>query len=859
MTMQDPWNWTVDDVIRHLGSSTDLLVHTLFRTRLAYFERALRGNGIDGKQLLGSTEETMVAMKSVGLHDYDMISKMVRTIDRLRAISPGYLGHLSAKIRASNPSAMVSDQPVVRPDATTSTPQARRPSLTLTNEIFHTPDSYPRSEYTSPRNTAPKRRVNVTTTRSSDTFLGSKLPIDNIFFGVNKNTLRQYTTANHIDDGSDDDETPGDFVLLPTSSTHISAGKKAFVARRMRFLHRTTPQRLTKNKALIQPYPQRLAMSRASKVMMITVQGDAATMSVRHSDDLERPVDPEQEESNQWDWLLAKWKNTADDQELPIYNAAELEDDSDGSLEDEIERDEAEDQAAKRRQLSKETVEKLVEKYIDTQGDDWEWTKRNKCQAKAYKLWHTTLGAGRQQQVTLQKANIAHLSARLGKIREGIEEELWTKEDLLMKQCEAMHQTCSDLMEARHLLKVLESSERPERPHARSITESRTSRKIGSDDEESLQSASDVDTLEDFIEHDEDAHLAPPRRHRSPQIRPRDDSTTAHNHDMLAPNVGRGDVQAIPNSPASSSGAISPSPEYEVIDLTKSSPPVTPEKPRMTLQAISQDDNRDHALPAELTNPNPHLATDAQIRSWSWEDLKNNDDSRRLVMKIVIELEAKTRGAVFDRFRQLEYDVFREEVKNSLNTLVNGSHKVRGLTENDSRIALINAKLWCSFRELEQRYSQGVPEHILMICQNLKGLNALHDFMRDWDENRHRLANEEEVIILDKRGKSNKGKLGKANSKTKEVRRQLKSGQERIAEQEENKRQLLSSATFDVNVDIPINLTKKEDEPFIMINKHIAHAIKPHQVEGVQFMWRELIKSSEGCLLAHTSQSALNF
>ena len=428
-----------------------------------------------------------------------------------------------------------------------------------------------------------------------------------------------------------------------------------------------------------------------------------------------------------------------------------------------------------------------------------------------------------------------------------------------MKQCEAMHQTCSDLMEARHLLKVLESSERPERPHARSITESRTSRKIGSDDEESLQSASDVDTLEDFIEHDEDAHLAPPRRHRSPQIRPRDDSTTAHNHDMLAPNVGRGDVQAIPNSPASSSGAISPSPEYEVIDLTKSSPPVTPEKPRMTLQAISQDDNRDHALPAELTNPNPHLATDAQIRSWSWEDLKNNDDSRRLVMKIVIELEAKTRGAVFDRFRQLEYDVFREEVKNSLNTLVNGSHKVRGLTEFDSRIALINAKLWCSFRELEQRYSQGVPEHILMICQNLKGLNALHDFMRDWDENRHHLANEEEVIILDKRGKSNKGKLGKANSKTKEVRRQLKSGQERIAEQEENKRQLLSSATFDVNVDIPINLTKKEDEPFIMINKHIAHVIKPHQVEGVQFMWRELIKSSEGCLLAHTSQSALNF
>jgi len=861
--MQDPWTWTVDDVVQHLCSSADLIVHTLYRTRFTDFERALRAHGIDGRQLLGSTDRTMVAMVSVGLHGYDMISPMIRTIDRFRAISPGYLEHLSATIRASNSSAMIQQQPMIRPGTTTATPQGRRPSLTLTNDVFHTPDSRPRSEHTSPRNTVKKRRVNVTTTRSSDAFLGSKVAIDNIFFGGDKSTPQQHINANHIDDGSDDN-TPGDFVLLPTSSTHISSGKKAFVARRMRFLQRETPKRLTKIKAVIRLYPERLALSHDSKVMMITVQGDAASMSIRKGNDLEQSVGPEQDENNQWDWLLAKWKSTPDDQELPIYNPAELEEDSDDSLQDEIERDEAEDEVVKRRQLSRVSVEQLTENYIDTQNDDWQWTKRSKCQAKAYKLWHTTLGAGRQHQAALQKASIVYLSARLEKIRESIEEEVWTKEDLLMKQCEAMHQTCSDLSDARHLLKVLESSERPERPHARIIADSRTTRKIGSDDEESLVSESDVESLQDFIEHDEPTDLAPPRRHRYPLLKRQDDSTSAHSHDMLSPTAPTREARGITDSPSPASGAPSPSPEYEIIDLTASSPPVSPEKPRVAPYALLHDSDREHVLPAELADPYPHLSTDAQVRSWSWQDLKDNDDSRRLVMKIVLELEAKTRGAVFDRFRELEYDVFCIEVRNSLETLYNGSQKVRGFTEADSRIALINARLWCAFRELDQRYFAAVPRHVLEICRNLKGLNDLHEFMQDWEASRHHLPDEQEVLILDKRGKGSKGKVGKGkvgkeNLKTRDVRRLRVEGQNRIAEQEENKRQLLSSANFADTLDVPINLTKKEDEPFIMINKHISSVIKPHQVEGIQFMWRELMESSEGCLLAHTSLSIPEF
>jgi SNF2 family DNA or RNA helicase len=42
-------------------------------------------------------------------------------------------------------------------------------------------------------------------------------------------------------------------------------------------------------------------------------------------------------------------------------------------------------------------------------------------------------------------------------------------------------------------------------------------------------------------------------------------------------------------------------------------------------------------------------------------------------------------------------------------------------------------------------------------------------------------------------------------------------------------------------------------EPPIYLHKDIGEHVKPHQLAGIQFMWRELIeaKKPQGCLLAH--------
>ena len=43
-------------------------------------------------------------------------------------------------------------------------------------------------------------------------------------------------------------------------------------------------------------------------------------------------------------------------------------------------------------------------------------------------------------------------------------------------------------------------------------------------------------------------------------------------------------------------------------------------------------------------------------------------------------------------------------------------------------------------------------------------------------------------------------------------------------------------------------------QPYIELHRHIGDRVKPHQVEGISFMWREIIEDpkQQGCLLAHT-------
>lgn len=54
---------------------------------------------------------------------------------------------------------------------------------------------------------------------------------------------------------------------------------------------------------------------------------------------------------------------------------------------------------------------------------------------------------------------------------------------------------------------------------------------------------------------------------------------------------------------------------------------------------------------------------------------------------------------------------------------------------------------------------------------------------------------------------------------------------------------------------IIINESKEEDQGLIYVNDHIARSIKQHQIDGVRFIWNQIVRDAsvrQGCLLAHT-------
>ena len=69
----------------------------------------------------------------------------------------------------------------------------------------------------------------------------------------------------------------------------------------------------------------------------------------------------------------------------------------------------------------------------------------------------------------------------------------------------------------------------------------------------------------------------------------------------------------------------------------------------------------------------------------------------------------------------------------------------------------------------------------------------------------------------------------------------------------------LDSSQHDDNRDkdsVVINVIRVEEDPPVFLHTKLARKYKPHQVEAVQFMWREITAVGEsggqGCLLAHT-------
>ena len=73
-------------------------------------------------------------------------------------------------------------------------------------------------------------------------------------------------------------------------------------------------------------------------------------------------------------------------------------------------------------------------------------------------------------------------------------------------------------------------------------------------------------------------------------------------------------------------------------------------------------------------------------------------------------------------------------------------------------------------------------------------------------------------------------------------------------EEQERRRKNMAKKLASMQGDGSAHHIVNTEEPLIELHDHIASRVKPHQINGIQFMWREIIEDPkhQGCILAHT-------
>ena len=83
-------------------------------------------------------------------------------------------------------------------------------------------------------------------------------------------------------------------------------------------------------------------------------------------------------------------------------------------------------------------------------------------------------------------------------------------------------------------------------------------------------------------------------------------------------------------------------------------------------------------------------------------------------------------------------------------------------------------------------------------------------------------------------------------------KQRLEQQNKRQKEMDERMKRLGETGDIDHTTAKVVNTSANPDQGIVVIPRHISLKIQSHQLDGVRFMWREVVAAEQGCLLAHT-------
>ncbi|KAK2042201.1 SNF2 family domain-containing protein [Colletotrichum somersetense] len=582
-----------------------------------------------------------------------------------------------------------------------------------------------------------------------------------------------------------------------------------------------------------------------------------------------------------------------EDKVLPVFGDS---DDEDGYDTDTIEATQNEEDELQQEMdlksdyLTRDEVERVIQEEIHKMEDSWDERKLPKMERKANEIWNKARRHGLIRQIGSATAELNRLNTRIEKLCREIQENEWPEEDELRRQTRSLDTSVEDRKAERWLLSLLRGREPPRTesmPKPRPIA---ARREILSDEDGEYITSEGEDDNDDFIVDDtmDVAYSPVPDESRPASPMNLDKPEELRQRSPQGPGL--------PESEPPADNVVDIQSDNNIIDLTMyDSESIsekntdeniicldTPQKPKTHLASVPPSPNSDigerpRLSQEELTIPFEQPERIGAIAPKTW---RLHDDNKRLLISVIWRLDEQRKGAIFDIISTMSHaEIWTDFVTTAL-----------GGTENDEdeaarEMGIVIARLFrtyvCGKPASPARITRPLREKIKdLIRHNNASFEEFCKFVRedivthfpnatrtvDSDSGAHRKNRHGSFDSLI--GYSDDGIEESVSSKKRkrvvvidQTAKNLRDNDRRRIEEQERRRKELRkklAASDTISSDksrLIINETKDDNKGLIYVNEHIAKRIKSHQIEGVKFMWNQIVYDSkvrQGCLLAHT-------
>ncbi|KAI8292373.1 Protein CHROMATIN REMODELING 20 [Colletotrichum sp. SAR11_240] len=555
------------------------------------------------------------------------------------------------------------------------------------------------------------------------------------------------------------------------------------------------------------------------------------------------------------------------DEILPAFGESDDDEyDSDTMREMEEEAEEIrQEKARKSHLLSGDDVDRVMQEEILRMEESWEERKLPLKQRHAKALWNRARRQGLKRAMAQAHARLAGFTNRIEKLCLEMRRNEWHDEDELKKQMRCLEASVEDRKKDRWFLDVLQGPEPPGPESLPRLLLPTAQREVLSDEDGEVITSDDDDgfVIDDmrgiaFTSEPVETRPGTPMDLDNPeQTAEVDQSPLALRQESMArTSVDPGGHQVIDLTFSESEAAAAPQKVH--ISL------ITPTKPRDVRPSTEMDVDEPQTYPDEdLEIPIDRPAEIAAIPPEVWKDRK---DRERLLICVLWRVQRKKlQKDVFSIFLRLTSSSVWEDII------------LPALTDDEGReffgeVCNLAARLFRVFALCRvQTSGSSITRRITGTkAKKLRAQAALfepfYDFMReiepyfvDQNETDADLDDSERLSGDDIEDSPSKRRMKPVvlDQTAKDLR---ETDQQRLQEQEkrriELRKKLAASAIIPSDKSrLIINESKQDDQGLIYINEDIGRRIKEHQIQGVRFMWNQIIcdpKVRQGCLLAHT-------